>query len=311
MMAAKLEATDVLNGPAAKCGEADAAVDATLGQGSGVSPAVDGRAVYPIVTVVLEVCIEILQIDVRCVADAVVEGTAETPAVAEVTIVAQVIGAGVGRPGLGVVDTFPIEVVRGTEEKAKFFALEKALSDGAVKLIFRTAAKDGSIATGGLDVDRGDIFGAFGAQVDGAADAIAFHVGLQSFVDLHRLNEVGGDQIELDLTDGLRRGNVDAVEGGVGEARLRAAHFDVFPFTLVPLKGDTGKTADRIGDVSVRETGDNICRQDVNDVVRGKGAIDGSDLTTLPAGVDVDVLGVGSDSKHGIKAHRWRGDNKV
>src|SRR5262249_45600172 len=126
-----------------------------------------------------------------------------------------------------VVNTAAVPVVGATEEKTEFLINAKTLAESACSFDEVAAAFDWRVTTHAADADGGALAGSFRDKVYGAADAVAIHVGLQSFVDFDGLDDIGWDGVKFDLADaGLGRRNVDAVDGGVGETRLGAADLD-------------------------------------------------------------------------------------
>ena len=164
------------------------------------------------------------------------------------------------------------------------------MAEGAIELVIGASTDDRVIPAFRVEIDCGPVFGGLGAQVDGAADAVSFHAGLQGFVDLYGLNEVGRNKIQLNLPSGFRRCESHAIEGRVGEARLGAANFDVFAFAFVALQRYIRKAADSVGDVGVGQAGDDVGREDVDDVIGVEGAVDGFQFSALAGSVHLDAF---------------------
>src|SRR5213075_742666 len=120
----------------------------------------------------------------------------------------------------------------------------EAATDRAGGLIILASAQSGAVSAHPAGSDCGTLSGGLSDQVDGTTDTVGVHVGLECFVDFNGLDDVGGNGVEFDLTHaGFRGRDVDAINGGVGEAWLGAADLNIFAFALVALDGDARQTS--------------------------------------------------------------------
>ena len=71
----------------------------------------------------------------------------------------------------------------------------------------------------------------------------------------------------------------------MGQPGLCSAHLHVFALTLVSLQRDAGQPSDSVGHICIRQTGDHVGGQHVDDVVGCQRPIDRFDLSALTSWV--------------------------
>ena len=91
-----------------------------------------------------------------------------------------------------------------------------------------------------------------------------------------------------------------AVNGHIAQARLGAANLHVLALALVALQGHAGQPANGIGDVGIRQAGDDFGGQHLHNVVGGSFAIERLDLSTLALSANDDLLAYRLDLKYGV-----------
>ena len=97
---------------------------------------------------------------------------------------------------------------------------------------------------------------------------------MQGLVDFDGFDEVGGKGIELNLPHtGFRRGDVHAIDGGIGQSRFGAADLHVFALAFVALEGDARQTAKGVRHVRIRQAGDHFVGKNLKNVVGGALAV--------------------------------------
>jgi hypothetical protein len=107
-------------------------------------------------------------------------------------------------------------------------------------------------------------------EVDAAADRVGVHVGRQRLRQLHRLQQVRGDDVQRYLTDvGLGRRDAFAVDQRRVQPRFGAADNDVTALTLIPLNRNARNTLQGLGGVWIGKRADLIGGHDVRDVGSG------------------------------------------
>src|SRR5690348_15051901 len=97
---------------------------------------------------------------------------------------------------------------------------------------------------------------------------------------------------------------MNSIYGDVAEARLRAANLDVLPFALVALERNAWQPADRVRYIGVRQTGNDIGRQDLNYIVCGALDIERLNFTPFAVGMHSYRLVLRSELKHSVNLQR-------
>ena len=204
------------------------------------------------------------------------------------------VNGGQVRHRFNVINATAVPIVRAADEQTKALVRSEAVTNGAGGFHKAAATQNGRISTHAAKIDSGALPRGLGDEVHGAADAVAVHVGLQGLIDFHRLDDVRGNGVKFDLANiRLRRRNVDAVDSGVGKARLGSANLHVLALAFVAFYGYAGQTAKGVGHVGVGQAADYIGGENLYDVIGGDLAVDGLGFAGGALGGDQD-----------FKAHR-------
>ena len=102
---------------------------------------------------------------------------------------------------------------------------------------------------------------------------------------------------------------MQSVDSHVAQAGFGAANLHVFAFALVALEGDTGQPAHGIGNVGVRQAGDDFRRQHLQDIVGGTLAVERLHLAVFALRMHRDFFALGFDLEHGVQVCRLPGSN--
>src|SRR5579862_9609374 len=142
----------------------------------------------PAVAVVFEIGIQVARVDVRALADAVIEAAGHTGPRAEILVFPN---AGAVEPGrtivdirhrLEVVDAAPFPVIRAADDEPEPLRGAEAFAESGGFRRVAASAFNGRIAAKAGDLELTLVGSLFGDQVHRAADPVAFHVGLQRFL---------------------------------------------------------------------------------------------------------------------------------
>src|SRR5271155_2695293 len=200
----------------------------------------------------MEAGINATKINVRTFTQFVIDAAREPPTAPLILIFADVLSIEIASRGtvresrhvgdrLGIIDAPAIPVIRAANERSPALVGAKSLSDRSARLHDVAVAHDGRGTAAAKNVNRWAFTGSFGNDVDGPADAVTIHIGLQCFVYFDGFHQICRHRIEFDFTDtGLRGRNVDSVDRGVGEARLKTARLDVFPLAFIAFQANPG-----------------------------------------------------------------------
>ena len=124
---------------------------------------------------------------------------------------------------------------------------------------------------------------------------------MQRLVDFYRINQIGGNGIQLDLTyAGLWRGNGYSVDHGVAQTGFRTADLHVFAFALIALDSDRGHAAKGIGNIRVWQRNNNVGRQNLQNVFGCVCAVDGLCFAEKPFAGDDNFIACGADLESGV-----------
>ncbi len=128
-------------------------------------------------------------------------------------------------------------------------------------------------------------------------------IGGKRLEDFDALDQVRGNHVQLDVAHvGFRRRHVDAIDRHVAQARFGAADLDVFAFAFVALQRNAGQAADGVGDIRIREAGDDSFGQHLHDVFGGGLDVDRFRLTLQPLRSHDDLIDLRSDLQYRIRA---------
>ena len=246
----------------------------------------------------------------RAVAYAVIRAAGQAPPCPVVHVIAQIDGVIVraqardGRRRFDVVDPASVPVVGPAEQQTQLLIRAESSAERRVELAHAASADDRRVAAQPGHHDRRPCARGFRPEVHAAADAIGVHVGLQRLVDFDRLDEIRSQRVQLDLPHaGLRGWHVHAVDRQVAQPRFGAADLDVLPFALVPLERHARQTAQRVGDIRVRQARDDFGGQHLDDVVGRALAVDLLRLSSRPLCGDQNRFALTGDLERGIEAH--------
>ena len=203
--------------------------------------------------------------------------------------------AGNPRHRLNIIDPAVVVVVAAAQQETKTLFISESPAEGSAELIQGAAAGDGRESAHGGEADIGLLGGFPGHEIHGAPDGIPFLVGGKSFVDFDRIDEVGGNRIKLYVAHAFWRRHMYAVDGDIAEARLRAADLDVLAFAFVALEGNAGHAADGIGNISIRQAGDDFAGEHLHDIVRGNLTIEGFNFAVFAFPSNNDLFADGLD----------------
>src|ERR1700737_3165693 len=101
-----------------------------------------------------------------------------------------------------------------------------------------------------------------------------------------------------------------AVEGYVAQARFGAANLHVFAFAFVAFKRNAGHTSQGIRDISVRQTGDDLGWQHLNDVFGVLRTIEGLDFAALAFAAYDNLLILRLNLQHCVRLDGISRDNR-
>src|SRR5437899_1764568 len=113
MVSSKLKSSDVLHWPPTHSRERNRSGSIALQRRDEV---VNRRAINPVVSKVIEVRVQALEVDGRSVVETVVQCASDATTITKIPIVAQVICACQGRSGLDVVNTASVPVIRSADQ---------------------------------------------------------------------------------------------------------------------------------------------------------------------------------------------------
>jgi hypothetical protein len=177
--------------------------------------------------------------------------------------------------GLNIVDAATVVVEDSVGQEAEAFRGAEASAGGAAEVIRTAAVQDVGATAVAIEIEGRTLAGFFGDEVDRGPDAVAVHIRQERLIHLDGVDHSRRDHIEAHLADGgFGGGNGDAIHGHVGQARFCAANLDVDAFALDPIERDGGKATDGVGDVRVGETGDDLRRHDLQEIVGAAGLVD-------------------------------------
>ena len=202
---------------------------------------------------------------------------------------------------LDVVDPAPVPVVAPANQNAQLLICPEALADRTVDVIGIAAAFDGVMAAVSVQIERRFLLGSLRYQVHRAADGISVLVRRKRLVEFNGIHQVGGNHIQLDLAHiALGRRHAYAIDRYIAQARFQAADLHIFAFALVTLQGDAGHAAQGVGDVGIRQAGDDLDRQDLKNIVGGARAVNRLRFAVDTFRRDQYFFGLGPDFQRGI-----------
>ncbi len=245
------------------------------------------------------------QIDRRHVPQLVIEIAVEAVATAVIKIEAEIFGTGsqessawnriYGLSGLEIIDPSTVVVITAAEQSAKLLVFSEALACGSVELIKSASSRDRCVAAHPENRHIRFVRRTLRHQVDRPANRIGILVGGESLVDFDHVDKIGRNGVELNVAHAFRRRHVDAIDGHVAQPRFSAANLDVLPLALVALQRDAGQPSKRVGDIRVRQAGNDFVREHLNDVVGGPFDVDGFDLAALALATNCNHFALLSD----------------
>lgn len=86
------------------------------------------------------------------------------------------------------------------------------------------------------------------------------------------------------------------------------SNLDVLALALVTLQSDAGQAAQSVCDIRIGQAGDDLNRQNLKNVVRRAGPVDGLSLAVNTLGRHVDLFDFRGDLQTGIQACDLAGD---
>jgi hypothetical protein len=116
-------------------------------------------------------------------------------------------------------------------------------------------------------VTYGVVGRALGHQVHRTANGIGILIGGKRLLISTMSTRSAGMASSFTLRTPFGRWQVDAVDSHIAQAWLCAANLDVLALALVTLQGHTGQPPHSVGDIRIRQAGDDLVRQHLNDVV--------------------------------------------
>ncbi len=180
---------------------------------------------------------------------------------------------------------------------------QEAIAQGEVKLIQRSAAGDWRVSAHAHGADVGPIRRALGHQVHRSANGIAFLIRGQSLAQLHRLDQICRNGVQFHVAHVLGGRQVHAVHGHVAQTWFGAANLHVLAFALVALQRHVVEPAERIRNVGIRQAGNDLGRQDLEDVVGRALAIERLHFAALALRSNFDHLSASLHLESGVNVY--------